>query len=403
MKSRLSLTSGIRARYYTDGGPATPPTYSLASWPNAVSDDFKVLISVPHGTAEFNPHSFTRDSRRFFFGKEERVWRSAKGVQYRKAELVGYVVGEPPVLQASLPDDSYNRALGKVYDKIRSSVDLSIDLAEAGKTFKMLRTAATLSHLILSVHPKNWSRRIVEFQLGWRPLVSSLYEATKQAMQVAPQMIRVKERATSSYDRVVIGSPEPGISSVRNEHSSFRTEFVVVYTPTGQSLEALARYASLNPASIAWELLPFSFLVDYVFNIGQVLRLAESSLILTGSARGCVTTTSLRRVNEERTGNGNSYGDLSVTGSYSGSRELRSKNRSVINSLPLPHAPVFRPRLGASRLITVSALLTTFMTSSHRQVKKRRKMTRIEIDRRLVNFARGPKKQRWQETDYTIL
>lgn len=396
MRSRLISTEGKRETKFWDGDQSVTPAISTATFPAADVKSFSVLLDVsPKGPNEFNPHSFVKEDKHMFRGESSRIWTSSNGLQYRRIESTGVVRGEPPTLPAADRNDSYNKALAKVYEKVRSGVDLSVSAAEAGSTFRMLKTASNLSKYVLSFHPKNFSKKILEYQLGWKPLVMDLYGATQLVMARVPQIMRFTERASAKSDRVIIKDLDAYERSTRVEKQYFRTEIGIVYTPSTHFTENFARFASLNPASVLWELVPLSFLVDYIFNIGSFLRMAESSVVLTGRAYGYTTSSSLMDVTEVIEGTGVTSADQKLIGSWTGSRQIRTKDRVLFDSLPVPKYPVLRVNLGASRILTVAALLDVFVRSPSKGVQARKKVTRIAVDKALNRFARSSKDPRW--------
>lgn len=387
----------IDRRFITDTYPLDERfnAESEASFPRATYGRFTVAPNVLHSTNRWNPHGFVKDIGQVMVGESTQIWYyGSSNTVERRFNVRGVVYGEAPTLPVPTANDSYNRALAKVYERIRSGTDLSVSVAEAGQTFKMLKSAVTLGHLIGSVNPSNWSKRIVEFQLGWRPLVADLYGATEEVLKRVPQMLALTERASAKDDRVVI-TKLPMEDQNRSEKSYHRTQIQMVYTPSTSYVDNFARFTSLNPVSVAWELVPFSFLLDYVFNIGSFLRMAESSIVLSGFSQGTITRTSLLEVAEDRIGNGvrQSSNNSALIGSWKGYRSNRTKDRTVFDALPVPRAPVFRVRMGASRIITVAALLDVFMRSpSPKGVQKRRKALTVKLDSQLKDFALSRKR-----------
>lgn len=378
-----SNVTNVNSNYvYVDTNfTVTPPTVTTSVVElQAYSKNFIVNVSNPKIKNVLQPHSFRKIGWSLYMGKQLITRKS--GAKVTQTQFTsGVVENTQPLLHTAPADDTYNLALAKVYDRLRSSTDLSISIAEAGQTFKMLKSAVSLAHLMGSVHPKNWSKRVVEFQLGWKPLIMDIYGTAKEIMRTVPEILSFQERASQKDDRVLISRAQL-FESIRNERSYFRTHIHTVYRPSQGYIDNLSRFTSLNPVSVAWELMPFSFLFDYVINVGSYLRMAESSVVLSGqSLYGSITGTSWLRTDDQRTGIGNIAGTADVcTGQWSGFIETKTKNRSVFTSLPLPRPPVFRPNLGASRLVTVIALLDVIRQSPNRELG-RNKMT---FDQRLI-------------------
>lgn len=293
----------------------------------------------------------------------------------------------------TMVDSSYNDALAKINEQLRGTLDLSVSIAEHAATRKMLKAATTLSRYLLQIHPKHWAKHWLEYKYGWSPLVSDLYKAVEEYNKVVPELIRVKARAsvnqTKSFNYIDGWDRVTGTST-----KSFRTSFEILCYPSTATVNTLARFSSLNPASIAWELTPFSFVFDWFIDIGGYLRNLESSLVNSGSFRsGYFTTTSRETRSSSITGLGQVTALYSRSGSCQGQFKVSTLKRTKLLSFPFPRVPRFNAQLGASRLISAAALLRVLFIEEKRVTPKKRKITSLRINQQLRNFGRPPK--RW--------
>jgi len=259
-------------------------------------------------------------------------------------------------------DDLYNDALERLNEKVRGSLDLSISLAEAGRTAKMVRATSKVEEYLKTLKSfgsvsrlsRQAANRWLEWTYGWKPLVNDLYQAADESQRFVLNKI---ERITASKSEKI-----PDLDRVYTTFAGNSLPLHIVYNgKTGYritiSLEHptydIARWTSLNPVSIAWELLPYSFVVDWVYDVGQFLRATETGF-LYGLLFKEGFVSHLQAFMAEGKG--------SITSSYgfeegSCSHEFKRFERLVLPSYPFPRKPSLKVSLGSSRLLSAAALL----------------------------------------------
>lgn len=261
---------------------------------------------------------------------------------------------------------TYNKALSKLVEKCRGSLDLSVDLAEAGKTAKMLNIIQRIRDY---THTTSWRTLIrglsgarLEYQYGWFPLAMSLYETVGEMQnRVVSDLQDFKVRASSpipNRNSAISVEFYGGVPCVVQRSGRHMCEIKV--TLKTRSFDP-ARFASLNPISWAYELTPYSFVLDWMIDIGGYLRNLETSLLYANSFVGGYVTETIAcdasaSCNSSR--GETAYGTVKtykVTGT-AGGRFIKSQ-RSVLASFPGPRLPTFKADLGASRLLSLAALL----------------------------------------------
>jgi hypothetical protein len=130
-------------------------------------------------------------------------------------------------------------------------------------------------------------------------------------------------------------------------------------TMSGDFDPDLSRFTSLNPLTVGYELIPFSFVFDWLFDLGSYMRNLETSLLFNSSYRwGYIST--LVSVNYEMSflgktvdsGNGNYY-----TYGASARKKIVSFERLPGVSYPVPQFPQVDLNLGSSRLLSAASLL----------------------------------------------
>lgn len=135
------------------------------------------------------------------------------------------------------------------------------------KTFKGGRKSKALS-------TEDVSSLWLSTQYAWNPLVNDIYESAKAVEKryspsgKAPS-VRFKVRATTPpvvIDHALAGQDRGGLSPFTHRvHVEYRVEML-------EQVGGLAHELGLtNPALVAWDLMPFSFVIDWLVPIGTYL------------------------------------------------------------------------------------------------------------------------------------
>lgn len=271
--------------------------------------------------------------------------------------------------------DTYNIALGKLYEKLRGDLDVSIDLAESHKTHTMMKdTFRAMKNMSLTFHkmkrsnPRDWGNLWLEYTYGWKPLANSIYETGHKLLLSSDLTSRILVQAQHT-ERLTERTYFPGTFYAVGDklvwsamHSS-RVRFSIYYGLAPNRLDALAGFTSLNPVSIAWELIPYSFVVDWFVNVGGYLRNFENALLYGSSfVSGYMTQTQLTQQSAFDQG-GSRVGNVSYTVNLQGNQRITDFKRTVLQRSPYPKVPRFEPKLGASRLVSAAALLGQQLSS----------------------------------------
>lgn len=111
--------------------------------------------------------------------------------------------------------------------------------------------------------------QVLEYSFGWAPLVSDINTALEVVHNRLPPFKVKKRKAFTSKDKVVLsyGSVERVV-----ELESFIGWELRAYLDIENPNTALAQSLGLvNLASVAWELVPNSYVIDYFFNVSDFL------------------------------------------------------------------------------------------------------------------------------------
>lgn len=121
----------------------------------------------------------------------------------------------------------------------------------------------------------NW----LELQYGWLPLLSDIDSAARKLadrIRSRPVVIRVSGSASHSqtttnafYDYVDSYRSSPGMKVLAE---TFSARVGIAYTVSDETVALASELGFTNPALIAWELLPLSFVLDWIVSVGDWLQ-----------------------------------------------------------------------------------------------------------------------------------
>lgn len=334
-----------------------------------------------------NPHKFTRTQYETTRGNYTEVWYQGQ-VPYRN-QVIGiqndskqaFLFAEEPEW-GRLVDSNWE----KIYDKIRGQSNLIVDLAESSATIRMLRETTKLKTVMdgffgrtrVPRRLKRWQERLdyltgkwLEYRYGWMPCVYSIYDAMETLANKVVVDPNVWVRARSSYateKSIAYGKGtivEPRVTG--KVEASYRCETKVNFElPAGLGLRD---WTSLNPAGIAWELLPLSFVADWVVNVSQQLSLWENWWLYRSQFRTGYQTLSYKRQQKLSVSGTWSrptlYGFEGVIENHHKSSTVNvanatletHKDRTVLTSIPFPSGFRIEFDLGTKRQLDAAALL----------------------------------------------
>lgn len=114
---------------------------------------------------------------------------------------------------------------------------------------------------------KNVSATWLEYHFGWEPLVKDIYNAI-DVLQNPYQPVRVVGRAKASRTTDDSGTRNRWYVDTQ---STFGWRISADLSVSNPNLYRANQLGLVNPASIAWELVPFSFVVDWFLPVGAFL------------------------------------------------------------------------------------------------------------------------------------
>lgn len=362
MKTKTTFMSALRVT--TDSRPPGTETYQMIG--TAFVHQLNVLVpGVTNGNHKLpNAHSWTIFRRGNYFGTVSTFFKNGS-IQQSGASGT-QVQGKVPPSYAQTA--AYNRALSKMFDQVRTDIDLSVALAEHASTRRMLRSSLRVVDTIRRIHPKHWHKNWLEYQYGWRPLVNDVYKSLDELTNVAREYSRAVGTATERGYSLSLRPNMWGITGFDSPEWNAWTQrerISALYRLEPSFITKIGNWSSLNPATIAWELLPYSFVIDWFIDVGGYLRNLETAFMMNQKFyHGYRTstykslTTGVSAVGKERLPTQPGVHDIV---DMKGWDERKSKNRTVLGSSIIPTLPHFHARLGATRMLSAAALLATFL------------------------------------------
>lgn len=200
----------------------------------------------------------------------------------------------------------------------------------------------------LNVKPKQLrgsvSNRWLELQYGWRPLIQDLYGSVEELQMglQRPRYRKLKVHKTDENRFERIDTLQVGVNRRKAVIDSRSKTTVKVVAYLKQSSTVSNRLGFTNPVNLAWELLPYSFVIDWLIPIGDWLNSLDAAIGLE-EIYGTVTT-------KYKSICTNSFGPMYYLYEYYG--------RSVFYGLPNAPLPVYKPSLGVSQIANALALLS---------------------------------------------
>lgn len=255
---------------------------------------------------------------------------------YRDLPFEG-TVGTPPVcdwqtkMRLDIEEVAVNLGdtLAEYRETAREFVRYARGIGTAWRTFR-----GTLPRdLRKKIRPCDVPASILAYNFGVAPLVGTLFDSVEKLQERLQKPIY---RRFTSFDKDHIYKSPYVISGIQHEHRWDRSMRAICYV----QLEPDARDFNLgNPIEWAWELIPFSFVIDWGIPVGDYLN-ALDALKDVKAVKGTLTTKDRfwrRTWSSAVVNSGWWYPDGVPKYTY------ESHERGVITSIPLPRIPRWDP------------------------------------------------------------
>jgi len=167
------------------------------------------------------------------------------------------------------------------YAEARKTSDMILDAAnrimKAGQALRRGRLGDLAKHL--NITPKRAHKSWLEYKYGWMPLLMDVKGAAEffaqQHVERAPRWVVTKRESLSQDYSKSVSIPTFGGGPNHDEYYSCSSKFDVRITYwcelSSPHLAAMQQLGMTNPALVAWELVPFSFVFDWFISVGDWL------------------------------------------------------------------------------------------------------------------------------------
>jgi len=206
--------------------------------------------------------------------------------------------------QASVALAEYRQAAGMVGSRL-------VQLTKFARAVKRLdfHTAATYLSLSPNTSYSDVSRQMkkrwrkdkdlagvwLEVHFGWEPMVKDIYDALEVAVNPVKDK-PIKGRATGPLVRdQLINRPVGSANYV--DLRQCKVQYLADLRVTNPNLAQLSQWGITNPLSLVWELIPFSFVVDWFVNVSQLIGTFDDwfGVSLTNSSTTVYNTCNFKR------------------------------------------------------------------------------------------------------------
>lgn len=184
--------------------------------------------------------------------------------------------------------------------------------AEANKTADLIfSTAKRLAGAYRAVRTGRWGRACellsirrpsgprnewLSYRYGWTPLLSdvaSAAEAAASTLVERPPRLKVLKRGSSTKDTEIAVGSFPAVKIQSHTGTEYYLRYRILRTvetqtkawleveASSQTLMRMEQFGLANPAALAWELIPFSFVADWFVGVGDYLNAQTALLGLT--------------------------------------------------------------------------------------------------------------------------
>lgn len=210
---------------------------------------------------------------------------------------------------------------------------------------------------------KALSRGVLSIQYGWRPLLNDIYGSYEQLESKAHQEIYFLKKSSSLIGHEIDTKETVGFSKVKTNAWVERKVYLkVMYAVSRQEVRTLAQVGVSNPALVAWELVPWSFIIDWFIPIGNYISSldATSGLYFVGGSMSTRTYGEMKKHQTWDYWTQGAYQNYSThyTGEASATYEWSDLDRVPLTAFPTVRFPVFKNPLSMEHALNAISLLS---------------------------------------------
>jgi len=290
-----------------------------------------------------------------------------------------------------------NRAINNVLLEVKDQkVNVAQAAAERGQTTKLFAsTARRVVDTVVLLKRGNWNKAakglglagsarkhrklirdldkdpvkalgqaVLEIQYGWRPLLQDLYGSAEQIAQQDLHEIRSRVSKGASASGSVPYSWSTDLEQgVLSRNWKYSEKYVLYFATPSVDLHTLTQLGITNPATVLWELTPWSFVVDWFLPIGNWINSWDATTGLVFEKGSKTTAFEFNTVN---TASGKSWQSGDAWGTYVNHTLRATANgkyveivRTSLPGWPSSSIPYLKNPVSNTHVLNAMALLIT--------------------------------------------
>lgn len=199
----------------------------------------------------------------------------------------------------------------------------------------------------------------LELQYGWKPLLNDVRGSAEWLASKQSREIRSK-----AFSRIPVtnediqGFSQPEWQTLTSYKGKFDYSLTVWFQTTGVELASLAEAGFSNPVALGWELLPYSFVVDWFLPVGNYLGSLDATIGMSFE-KGCYTQFLDSVVTQRSIAVNRRISSTQVSDAmFSMGHKKISVSRSVIGTFPSLEFPSFKNPFSFEHAANAIALMS---------------------------------------------
>lgn len=231
---------------------------------------------------------------------------------------------------------SQKASIGSSLGEARQTVNMLADAVKAGASYLNAFKRGNVRKLFAQQRGRADGGRAaanawLEYHYGWRPLAKDIYDAQQQVHRHLERGMPINATGSghANGNRTF---------DVRDEEQTEQFEHTIVChlhaTLDNPSSAYLNTFGLINPLSIAWELVPFSFAVDWIMPVGKTLEAVTATVGLTFHGGRMVERRSYKLSSKGKPGRRTAWRVCISPGNYT--EEGFGFQRTALSAFPLP-------------------------------------------------------------------
>lgn len=347
-KGKISRGEILPGHEFLDYDERTSGALTYSHWESDFPGAYKITTrTVPY--VLFRPKgvqstiNFSEASNSFLKKVKGKTWQA--GVAWAEARKTSTLITNTASRLAYVARSLRKGQLGNAAN--------ALGIVPSGKDVKRF-------HKAYGKDPRSASSSMwLEMQYGWKPLLSDVKSAAETLAYAMdrPEARTIRLRDTYNRSGSIKDDEyryESGPDRYGQRHTYYKQTYIttVLYMPD-LAVETLQKAELLNPLSIAWELVPYSFVVDWFLPIGDWLNVLDATV-----GKSFQRGTSSVRVQEVTTLFDTHSGAASLGQGGQIIWDVKYKKRETLPDFPAPSLPSFEPKLGTEKMVSALALLS---------------------------------------------